>query len=278
MKRFGFAATVCAGLFFCISAHAQTVEKLWVTDSIYPVPESVLPHPGKDLLYVSLIDGQPAEKDGKGSIGKLTRDGKLIQLNWVSGLNAPKGMAMYKQNLYVSDVDEAVVIDINTGKIKQRIKVKGATFLNDVTVDAGGLIYITDSRANKVFVIANNEAKLLVDKVENANGILWQPEGLYILSKGNLLYRNNAGQLSTIASGMLASTDGIERVNGKDFIISCWAGALYFVTADGKVTQLLDTQAQQMNTADIGYDDATKTIFVPTFFKKSVVAYRLQLP
>ena len=271
-----FVVSLLLMLFHVVSA--QTVTQVWTTDTILPIPESVLPLPGKDLLYVSHIDGNPAEKDGKGSIGKLTRDGKIIQVNWVTGLSAPKGMGIYGNTLYVADIDEVVAIDVVSGKVKQRIGVKGATFLNDITIDAGGLIYVSDSRSNKVFVIANGKPATLEDKIQNANGLLWQPEGLYMLSAGKLLFRNNAGQITTIAEGMLPSTDGIERVNGKDFVVSCWSGALYLVTLEGKVNLLLDTQQEKMNTADIGYDDKTKTIFVPTFFTKTVRAYKLNLP
>ena len=42
------------------------LEKIWETDTIVAVPESVLPYEGK--LYISLIDGAPWAADGKGGI------------------------------------------------------------------------------------------------------------------------------------------------------------------------------------------------------------------
>jgi hypothetical protein len=51
---------------------------------------------------------------------------------------------------------------------------------------------------------------------------------------------------------------------------------IYYVKADGNKTELIDTRAQKSNTADIGFDPSTKTVFVPTFFKNKVVAYRLK--
>ncbi|HEY4335294.1 MAG TPA: ATP/GTP-binding protein, partial [Puia sp.] len=75
------------------SVHAQhQLVKLWETDSVLKVPESVLYSPEDKLLYNSNIDGQPNEKDGKGSIGKTALDGKIIKVDWVTGLNAPKGL------------------------------------------------------------------------------------------------------------------------------------------------------------------------------------------
>ena len=72
-----------------------------------------------------------------------------------------------------------------------------------------------------------------------------------------------------ITDGMDGGTDGIENVTGNDFIISCWAGVIWYVNADGSKEKLLDTREQKINTADIGYDPATKTVYVPTFWKNS---------
>jgi len=44
-------------------------------------------------------------------------NGSIIELNWIAGLNAPKGMAIYDNSsgsskLYVSDITDLVEIDI----------------------------------------------------------------------------------------------------------------------------------------------------------------------
>src|SRR5215475_5602793 len=96
-------------LFIAIHAKAQhSVTKLWQTDSTLAIPESVLPE--KDVMYVSLIDGEPWGRDGKGGVGQLTKTGKITNANWITGLNAPKGLAIRGDLLYVADLDELVVI------------------------------------------------------------------------------------------------------------------------------------------------------------------------
>src|SRR5687768_3451158 len=92
-------------------AQHQLVKK-WESDSTLKVPESVLYDAGNKVLYVSNIDGAPDGRDGKGSIGKVGLDGKIIAADWVTGLNAPKGMALVKNTLWVSDLDEVTAIDI----------------------------------------------------------------------------------------------------------------------------------------------------------------------
>jgi len=83
-------------------------------------------------------------------------------------------------------------------------------------------------------------------------------------------------KLTKIADGMDDSTDGIEQTKNGDFIVSCWNGIIYYVKADGSKTVLLDTRAEKMNTADIGFDVDKNRIYVPTFFGNKVVAYQLK--
>ena len=81
--------------------------------------------------------------------------------------------------------------------------------------------------------------------------------------------------LTKIVDGMEGGTDGIENVEGNDFIVSCWGGVLWYVNADGTKEMLKDTRPEKENTADIGYDPASKTVYVPTFWKNSVIAYQI---
>ena len=75
---------------------------------------------------------------------------------------------------------------------------------------------------------------------------------------------------------MESSTDGIEQTKNGDFIVSSWNGMVYYVKADGTKETLLNTTAEQSKTADIGFDAKSNIIYVPTFFKNTVVAYQLK--
>src|SRR6516225_6426491 len=104
--------------------HAQThkLEKLWETDSIIAVPESVLPNATDSYLFVSLIDGGGWDVDGKGGVGKLGLDGSHYDY-WIKGLNAPKGLGLYHNHLYAADISHVAVIDIAKGRIEKYIEV-----------------------------------------------------------------------------------------------------------------------------------------------------------
>src|SRR6185503_16046771 len=117
---------------FSANAQQHKLEKIWETDAIVAVPESVLPE--KNILYVSLIDGGPWDADGKGGVGKLSLNGKDYDSSWITGLNAPKGLGKSGNRLYVADIGDVVVIDINKRKIEKKIPIDGASGLNDITV------------------------------------------------------------------------------------------------------------------------------------------------
>jgi len=277
MKKLMTSLTFVCFSLVSINAQKATVQKLWATDTILKVPESVLLDDKENCLWVSNIDGAANGKDGKGSISKLSKTGTPINLDWITGLNAPKGMAKYKQELYVADLTELVVIDIKKGVIKNKIKVEGSVFLNDVTVNKNGAVFVSDSRTGKVHRYENNMVTIEVENLQGPNGLLSIDDQLLILDRGSLLSVTPGGTISKIMDGMDPSTDGIEKVAPNQYIVSCWNGIVYFVEAGAQKITLFDTRSEKINSADIGYDAKNKIIYVPTFLKNSVVAYQLQI-
>jgi len=276
MKHFIVTVSFCFFL-ASIDASAQkhTLVKKWETDTLLKTPESVLFDAKGQVLYVSNIDGTPDGKDGKGSISKVGLDGKIIATDWVKGLNAPKGLGMYKNKLYVADLTEVVVIDIDKAAIIQHIPIEGAVFLNDITIDKNGVVYVSDTRSLKVHRIEKGFVATLLQNLQAPNGLLAVGEDLMILDKGSLV-KLTGGQITKIAEGMDPSTDGIEMVKQNEFIVSCWSGIIYYVFADGNKQTLLDTRTQKINSADIGYDVKNRIVYVPTFYKNGIVAYELK--
>ena len=276
MKKAGWLFFI--GCFIATIAIGQhKLEKVWQTDSVMKVPESVLLDTENKVIYVANIDGtDPWAKDAKGSIGRIALDGKIINVDWVGGLNSPKGMGIYKNNLYVADINEVVVIDIKSGKISKKIPVPYAEGLNDITVDPKGVVYVSDSKMKRVYIVKGNDATPHLESLQGPNGLKWFNENLYVLDRGILYRVEYDRKLTKLAEGMEGGTDGVEPVNDKDFIVSCWAGVIYYVHADGTKEILLDTRNDKINTADISYDPVSKMVYVPTFWKNSVVAYELK--
>jgi len=277
MKKIIGSLALVIVVFVSVSAQKATVQKLWATDTILKVPESVLVDDKENCIWVSNIDGASNGKDGKGSISKLSKTGTPINLEWITGLNAPKGMAKYKQELYVADLTELVVIDIKKATIVKRVPIEGSVFLNDVTVNSKGAVFISDSRTGKVHRYENNTTTIEVENLQGPNGLLSIEDQLLILDRGSLLSVTPGGAISKIMDGMDPSADGIERVAPNQYLVSCWNGIVYYVVAGAQKITLFDTRSEKINSADIGYDAKKKIIYVPTFLKNNVVAYQLEI-
>lgn len=265
---------VATGFLFCSIANAQSVEKKWESEAIIATPESVLPAK-KNLLYISLINGGPWEADGKGGIGRMKTDGTAYDSLWVTGLHAPKGMGLYKKRLYVADIKEVVVINVANGKIEKRIAIDSAAALNDVTVSDKGTVYVSDSKTARIWQLRKDVPVLFLEDMQGVNGLKAVGENLWIASGKNFI-KADANKNTTKVAVLPQGGDGIEPVGNGDFLVSSWGGTLFYVTAAGVVTTLLETHAEKKNIADIGYDPKTKLIYIPTFFANTVSVYQLK--
>lgn len=258
-----------------------TANLLWSTDSIFQKPESVLLNPNDSTLFVSNIAGPDNEKNKMGFISKLGLDGKIIKLKWVEGLNAPKGMALVKDRLFVADVNDLVEIDTTEGKIKNRIPVPGSLFLNDIAADtATGVIYISDSDANRIYEFRDNQVNIWLDSViNNPNGLLVKDGSLLVLKmKESALVSVNLStkELTAINTNMGAGDGIVSTGNAGEYLVSSWNGEVYFIPEHGKPESFINTISQKINAADIEFIASKNLLLVPTFFKNCVAAYELK--
>ena len=272
---FLIAFTISTAAFTSTKSQIKLSAPIWEANKNLHIPESVLYRGDTKELYVSLIDGAGNVKDGKGGIAILNLDGSMKNPEWITGLNAPKGLAIYKNTLYIADITAVVSVDIPSGKIKSKLEIDGAVFLNDITVDDKGTLYVSDTRTNKIYEVKNNSYSVYLANVTSANGLKWIKRDLFVLAGTELWKINDKKQVTVIAKSLEKVGDGIEPIGNGDFIVTCWAGIIYHVKADGTLHKLLDVQAI-MNTADLGYNAKDKIIYIPTFNQNSVIAYQLK--
>lgn len=250
----------------------------WKTDTILKVPESVLYNNADKFIYVSNINGKPDSADGNGFITRMSLDGKIDQLEWVKGLDAPKGMGVYQGKMYVTDIHKLVIIDMATAKIEKSILVDSSEFLNDVTIDAKGDVYFTDSGAKKIHLYKEGVVSLWSD-----DPLLLKPNGLYALENSLRIIDMESGlfydadystkKLTGVAKD-IPGGDGVMQISKSEYIISCWQGEVYYVN-DTITQKILDTKEAKLNAADSWYVDAENLLIVPTFFGNSVMAYTI---
>jgi hypothetical protein len=263
---------------FTVSANSggPVLQKKWETEAVLKTPESVIFDERRNVLYVANINGDGSAHDGNGFITKLGTDGKIIDLEWVKGLDAPKGMGIVGNKLYVSDIDKVVVIDIPSGKVEQSLTIDGAVFLNDITTDASGNVYISDSSGKKIFVLKESKVSLWLDDntFEKPNGLLALKDGLRVIDmKGGKFYNVSYDKKDAVViAENIPSGDGIVEVSKGTYLISNWNGEVNYIKGN-TVSKLLDTKEAKINAADIWYIPQHKLVLVPTFFDNKLVAY-----
>jgi hypothetical protein len=179
-----------------VNANAQhKLDKLWATDTIVAIPESVLPDLKKNTLYVSLIDGGGWVVDGKGGVGKLSTDGKHYDSTWITGLNAPKGLGMMNNRLYA---------DSRTAKIWRIENDKPALYLDSMK-GVNGLKAISGDLligAGKNFIRADKNKNItkIADLPQAIDGIEPVGNGDYLVTSwgGYIYYVAANGQIETL--------------------------------------------------------------------------------
>ena len=272
---------------FCTEAEAAP-KLLWETKGLAQ-PESVVVDPATGAIYVSNIAGAVMQKDGNGFIAKLNGDGKVMTRQWVKGLDAPTGLALHDRTLYVADVDQLVEINAASGEILKRYPAKGATFLNDVAVDADGTVYVSDTPTNTIWRLKDGsfEPWLANDKLNGPNGLLVQGDTLIVASVGKIPSVGQKQELaglsqislkdqsvSPLGNGQpIGNLDGLELLQPGVYLVTDWAaGALYRVDAKGKAERLIDLN---QGSADLTYLPDKKIVLIPMMLDNSLVAYRL---
>ena len=175
--------------------------------------------------------------------------------------------------LYVTDIDELVEIDIANAKINKKYKVEGAQFLND-TDTHDGKVYFTDMNTGKVHILDGGVVSTISEGNESINGIAVSSDGTIYGLDASGMKQWNADGTTTILNSVVTGGDGLVTLGDGNFVASRWQGEIWFATAEGE-TLMLDTKATESNTADIGYNAADQVVYVPTFFKNKVAAYKL---
>ena len=257
----------------------QSLKKVWSSEQKLATPESVLYNKKENVLYVSNINGIPTDKDGNGFISKMSTEGIILNLKWINGLNAPKGMGIYNGKLYVSDIDQLIEIDIQQGKISKKYEGKKALFLNDIAIDKNGSVYVSDMKSNVIYLLKDGIFDIWLEI-----GNLFQPNGL-LIDNNNLL----VGCMNYVVAVDLqtkhvrtfitetGSIDGLVKNGKEQYIISDWTGNVYLINKTDPKLKILSTEIEKINAADMEYIKSKKLLLIPTFNDNRVEAYEVNI-
>jgi sugar lactone lactonase YvrE len=271
---------------------APTLQQAWILSEGLAEPESVIFHAKQNTLFVSSINGDGKDRDNNGYISKVSPDGLMLEQKWATGLHGPKGMAIFDDTLFVSDVDALVAIDINTGKIIKRYRAPEPGFLNDVAVDKNGNVYMSDSYNARVFRLAGDKLEVWLNfhLSANTNG-LYAHEDYLVIAAGDKRH-NKPGKnryLKKVLYGdketgplfdniPVGSIDAVERDEYGGYYLSDWPqGLLMYQNPAGTLFQILKPGR---GSADLDYRAPSENspggmIYLPMMLDNALIAYKV---
>lgn len=273
------------------AASAGATDPVWKVTGL-ETPESALYDPQAKFIYISNIAGEPLGKDGKGFISKVGLDGKLLAREWVSGLNAPKGMALVGRRLFVADIGELVEIDVQKAKVLARHAMPEATFVNDVTADDKGTLYVSDMLGNAIwrkYKGGKLQRWVQSDMLELPNGLLAEQGRVLVASWGVI---TNPETFATEKPGRVFyvdKNDGTVRplldqlpIGNLDGLVADGRGAYYLTdNLKGSILRLDDQGVSEwlkltQGTADLGIVPEKKLLLVPLMGSGELHAYTIE--
>lgn len=286
--------TLLCGILLCIFSCKTTEKNIQnitpVVENTFEItqglnaPESVIYDSNKSLLYISNVNGNPGAKDGNGYILSCDLEGNIIEEKMITDMDAPKGMAIDGNKLYVSDIDTLIEIDLGNNEIINRYQSSEGMFFNDVAADGYGGIFVTDTGANRIYKLSNGELELFCDsqKLDAPNGIVFDNDQLIMVSWG-LPGDGDIGSLKKISSDgddvvrygeNRKALDGIEVINNDEYFVTGFmSGSLYYVK-NGLFTELVK---ESEGTADLEYIKESGMILIPQMSQNKLLAYKVKL-
>lgn len=232
-----------------------------------------------DRIYASVIGNR---EKGDGSIATVGIDGTLINIAFVSGLDDPKGIAITKDRLFVSDVTVLVEADLKTGAIIKRHSADGIQFLNDVAVAPDGSIYVSDTSTSEIYKLAtdgNFSLWLANEDLDRPNGLLVQGNTMYVASWGSapeggrVSKIDMTSQVITPITDIIGNLDGIRPFDDNHFLISDWnSGKTHLMAMDGSIEEVVQVG---QSVGDIAYIKDKKLLLLPMNKQSRLLFYRL---
>jgi sugar lactone lactonase YvrE len=256
-------------------------------------PESARYDRDLDVWFVSNVNGAPTAKDNNGYISRLRPDGTPYNVKFIEGgkkgvtLNAPKGLAITGDTLWVADIDFARAFNKRTGAAIANVTIRGRVkFLNGAAVGPDGAIYMTDTGIvfgakgelshpgpDQVLRVTRGgvTVALATPKLEGPNGITWDSkENRFVIVSftGNGIYGWKAGDkdVKSLGTGP-GQQDGVTVLPDGRILATSWADSSLFVLDKGKTRKVASGIASP---ADIDYDEKDGRVAVPQLLMNKV--------
>jgi DNA-binding beta-propeller fold protein YncE len=142
---------------------ANGVTKSWELGDGLVMPESAVWDPKRGQLYVSNINPAGAAGFGEqGFISRIDAAGQVLEMQWITGLRGPTGVAVLDDRLYAVERTGVAVIDLETAKIASIVDLR--PFGGDgITSDGAGAFLVSDFNGLLLRVTPRGDRDVLID-------------------------------------------------------------------------------------------------------------------
>ncbi|MCB5234318.1 MAG: SMP-30/gluconolactonase/LRE family protein [Candidatus Cloacimonetes bacterium] len=238
-------------------------------------PESVAFDPSNNRFLISNV--------GSGSIAAMDSLGNYsIFLNKL--FEAPKGIIVRHGRLYVTDPQTIHVVDIAKEEIIQNYDIDGAIALNDIAFGDNNRLYITDSKANCVFVLDMNNGKqdkIVSQLFDSPNGIVydrprWQMFVVNYAKHSPVLSLDTRDHsVSIFMDTMYSMLDGIAIDDRGRIYFGSWEDDM-IVQIPQEQNRFLTDLTGYRGAADFFYHLPTNELIVPMLNKNTIERIKLE--
>ncbi|HKG92088.1 MAG TPA: SMP-30/gluconolactonase/LRE family protein [Gemmatimonadaceae bacterium] len=264
---------------------SQPVTEIMAPDG----PESVRYDPAQDAYLISTVGGYGSTRDNNGAILRVDAGDVSRVLTLAKGgkngvtLDAPKGLALHGDTLWVADIDVLRAFDRRNGAPLATVDFRPlhAVQLNDVAIGPDGNIYVTDTGidmtewgvihrgGDRIYSVGPGRAISAIGKVGPItfpNGLTWDARnGRWLVvtfdpfeSKLYALGRNDSTP-TLLASGK-GRFDGVEVLDDGRILVTAWNdSSVHAITPDGDARIVRDLT----DPADLGVDTRRGVMAVP---------------
>jgi hypothetical protein len=265
-------------------------------------PESVIAGPGSKRFYVSNVGVKlaPSTKDGDGYISELSADGAVIERRFlpVEGvLDAPKGMALIGDTLYVADIDRVVGFDLNSREVVFELdfSAEETVFLNDLAVIDAETLVVSATDTGKVYEIslsATPRYEVFIDDLPGVNGLYYDAlnRRLFAVSLGygsgsngglSVISLAHGGGLLQDLTGPVGILDGVALLNDGRVLFSDWVaydktGRMRVYDLNTKELSEVKLSDEVRGPADFFYDSVSGRLWLPRMIEGKVMVERLK--
>jgi glucose/arabinose dehydrogenase len=236
------------------------------------MPESAIAHPDGRVFITEIGE---FGKGGDGQITIINTDGSKSVL--AAGLNDPKGIDLFNNELYVADINQVIKVDL-AGHVTLLADSKSlpgkAVFLNDIEIDGLGNVYISDSGEEngehagiyKITPEGEISEVLAADSgIKRPNGLLMDGVDSLLVADfgtGDLFRANLATDTVTKLNQGFGGADGLVRDSHGLLYVSDWHNGKVWQLAEPKATpQLISDNFQ--SAADITFSADGQYLLVP---------------